>query len=116
MLSNTTRNNCHPYGMSPALQTSKPRQPKRCGRSLKVVRFVHALPGPGWTTSFSGGSFNLNATDKSAWGPDFGTLDSAWIDDVLISDDVAFVEQQPAQVLIGDATDRYATDTCYGMV
>ena len=112
----TPRNSCHLYGMSLVVQTSKSGKPIRFGRILIFVRYVHALPGPGWTTSFPGEIFNLNATGKNAWDSDLGALDPAWIGDVLISDEVTFVEQQPTQGLIENATDRHATNTCYGMV
>jgi hypothetical protein len=76
---------------------------------LIVVRYSHALQGPEWT-SFPGEIFNLNATDKSEWGPDLGAFGSAWVDNVMISDEVTIAEQQPG------LTDRHVTDTCYGMV
>jgi hypothetical protein len=113
MTINTPHNSCHLYGMSLVVQMSKSGKPTRCGRILIVVRFVHALPGPGWTTSFPGEIFDLNATDNSTWGTDLEVLDSTWIDDVS---EVTIVEQQPAQGLIENATDRHATNTCYGMV
>ncbi|KAG9198378.1 hypothetical protein G6514_010222 [Epicoccum nigrum] len=77
--------------------------------------YSHALQGLGWT-SFPGEIFNLNAIDKSEWGPDLGAFDSVWVDNVLISDEVTFAEQQPAQGLVEDATDRHVTNTCYGMI
>lgn len=116
MTISTPRNGYHLYGMSLAVQMSKSGKPNRCGRILIVVRFVHALPGPGWTTSFPGEIFDLNATDNSTWGTDLGALDSTWTGNAFVSDEATFVEQQPAQGLIEDATARHVTNTCYGMV
>jgi hypothetical protein len=116
MTISTPRNSYHLYGMSLAVQMSKSGKPIRCSRILIVVRFVHALPGPGWTTSFPGEIFDLNATDNSTWGTDLGALDSTWTGNVFVSDEATFVEQQPAQGLIEDATARHVTNTCYGMV